>query len=233
MKVFISWSGNDSRQVAQLLSNWIPNVLQGVETWVSYADIEKGKLWMTDIGDALKGTFFGILCLTRSNIDAPWILFEAGALSKGLTKSRVCPVLIGLTCKELKLPLSNFNATMPDRDDMLILIKTINAQVGEKKLSEKRVEEAFDKWWNDFKNEFDKIVNGFKSSKAVPYRSVDEMVVEILELARSIQANVQQERGSFSPNPSRTWNGFSPQFYTGLPKIDPWSPFQSQTPSAE
>jgi len=193
MKVFISWSGNDSKLVAQLLKDWIPNVLQSVEPWISNEDIEKGSIWMTDIGDNLKDTTVGILCLTLENLDAPWILFEAGALSKGLSKSRVCPLLINLSPKDLKQPLANFNGTMPNREDMLKLMKTINTQ-GDEKLPDERVEKAFDRWWNDFDEKFASIVKELKPTKTAKKRPVEEMVAEILELARSIQANVQQER---------------------------------------
>jgi len=148
---------------------------------------------MNDIGDKLKEITVGILCLTRNNIDAPWILFEAGALSKGLTKSRVCPLLIDLSHQELKPPLANFNATMPARDDMLRLIKTINSQGGEKKLADERVDKAFNIWWPEFEKQFSATVKEFKTTKAVVQRPVPEMVTEILELARSIHANVQQE----------------------------------------
>jgi hypothetical protein len=49
MKVFISWSGDLSKQVAGLLAGWIEDVLQGVETWISTEDIEKGSIWFTDV----------------------------------------------------------------------------------------------------------------------------------------------------------------------------------------
>jgi hypothetical protein len=93
MKVFISWSGELSKQVAQVLHDWIEDVLQGTEAWISSEDIDKGSFWFGEIGNELSETGIGILCLTKDNIHAPWILFEAGALSKGLSKNRVCPFL--------------------------------------------------------------------------------------------------------------------------------------------
>jgi hypothetical protein len=46
MKIFISWSGDLSRKVAELLSTWLEDVLQGTKAWRSEADIDKGKIWV-------------------------------------------------------------------------------------------------------------------------------------------------------------------------------------------
>src|SRR5438105_9228565 len=107
MRVFISWSGEAAHAVAELLDRWLPNVIQSVEPWLSSEDIDKGSIWSSDINEALS-TSIGVLCVTKENKDAPWLLFEAGGLSKGLTKARVCPLLIDLASKELQPPLSQF-----------------------------------------------------------------------------------------------------------------------------
>jgi hypothetical protein len=214
MKVFISWSGNDSKQVAELLAVWIKDVLQGVDTWISSEDIEKGSLWINDIGDQLKETTVGVLCLTRENCIAPWILFEAGALSKGLSKSRVVPLLINIAHEELKAPLSLMNATMPNRDDMLKLIKTINGQKDGPNLEDGMVVRAFNRCWIEFDSRFQYIVKTFGQTEPAPQRPVPDMVVEILELARSIQSNIQQERSD------RTFREMSrPMDFTTMPGL--------------
>ena len=40
MKVFVSWSGTRSRLIARELSAWLKDVFQGIETWMSEADIK-------------------------------------------------------------------------------------------------------------------------------------------------------------------------------------------------
>lgn len=207
MKVFISWSGEDSKQIASLLAEWLGLVLK-VDPWISSDDIEKGSLWMTDISDQLRDITVGILCLTRENINAPWILFEAGALSKGLSKSRVCPLLIDISPKDLKPPLSIFNATMPHRDDMQRLIRTINEQGGKDRLKEQRLQQAFRLLWPHFEEKFETIVRGFKQKGIIQKRPVEDMVAEILELARSIQRNLQTETTSNTISPERLFETF-------------------------
>ena len=118
MKVFISWSGNFSGEVSGVLKEWLPLVLQSVRPFVSSEDLRKGTRWLLDVSRELEATNFGILCLTDENKNAPWILFEAGALSKMLELSRVSPFLIGLNKSDLSGPLSNFQATEFDKDDV-------------------------------------------------------------------------------------------------------------------
>jgi hypothetical protein len=70
MKVFIRWSGDLSKKVPELLSTWLEDVLQGTKTWLSAADIDKGKIWFGDIAAQLSDTGVGILCLTLEKRNA-------------------------------------------------------------------------------------------------------------------------------------------------------------------
>lgn len=97
--VFISWSGSPSREYAKALSDWLPKVLQNVETFFSPDDIDKGVRWGDTISKVLDTAQVGILCLTRESLGMPWLLFEAGALSKRLAKSRVCPLFSTLRAR--------------------------------------------------------------------------------------------------------------------------------------
>lgn len=91
MKVFLSWSGDRSHYVAKALRDWLPLVLQFCEPWLSDRDIAAGDRWSEKIAKELEARNVGIIVLTRDNIRAPWVLFEAGALSKALVTSQVVP----------------------------------------------------------------------------------------------------------------------------------------------
>jgi hypothetical protein len=192
MKVFVSWSGHLSKQVAELLREWLPSVLQNVDVWVSSEDIEKGSLWFGAINHELADTRFGILCLTPDNIGAPWILFEAGALSKGLTQSRVSPLLIGLSTVDLRPPLNLFNGTLPSQGEMLKLVKAINGNAGEnEKLPDERVQKAFDRWWQDFEGRL-KTIKETGEPATPAKRPPEDILAEVLELVTSIHKTVER-----------------------------------------
>src|SRR3954469_20494730 len=83
-RVFISWSGDTSRQVAEALKDWLPEVIEGIEPWLSTQDLTAGMRWGSELASQLERTDFGVICLTPDNLQAPWILFEAGALAKAV-----------------------------------------------------------------------------------------------------------------------------------------------------
>jgi len=96
MKVFLSWSGAKSHKVALVFRDWLPSVIQEITPYVSSEDIDKGARWSTDIAKELEDSTFGMLCVTKENISAPWLTFEAGALSKTMDKSFVSPFLLAV-----------------------------------------------------------------------------------------------------------------------------------------
>src|SRR5438270_2531629 len=147
MDVFISWSGERSRTAAEALRGWLPKIINAIKPWLSSADIDKGARWSTDVASRLEAAKAGIICLTPSNVHSDWILFEAGALSKTLQNTFVCPFLIGLEPSDVKPPLAQFQATRAEKKDVLKLLKTLNNALNDTALPEAHIEEAFEVWW--------------------------------------------------------------------------------------
>ncbi len=182
MKVFISWSGERSQEVAKVLHDWLPKVIQAIKPWMSAADIDKGARWSTDIALELKEAKVGIICLTPENLEAPWILFEAGALSKTLEMTYVCPYLIQVEPSGIKGPLVQFQTTKSNKNDTRKLMSTINQALKEGALPEGRLNEAFEKWWPELEQYLEKISD--TQVKRKPQRDQREILEEILELTR-------------------------------------------------
>jgi hypothetical protein len=63
-----------------------------------------------EMAKALDGIKVGITCLTPENLDAPWILYEAGSLAKTVDDStRLCTYLLGdLKNADIEPPLGQF-----------------------------------------------------------------------------------------------------------------------------
>jgi hypothetical protein len=195
VKVFISWSGKLSKEVASKLYDWLPNVIQGLEPYLSCEDIEKGAKWFPEISNELGESNFGIICLTRKNMNEPWILFEAGALSKQVEKSRVTPLLVDVSSTDVTGPLAQFQHTEASKQDMKKLLSAINTNSGETKLKESALNAAFDIWWSEFESEFEKIKEAQPASKDITAHRPDrELLEEAVTISRSIQSMMAAER---------------------------------------
>lgn len=200
MKVFISWSGDRSKQVAELLDDWIQCVIQAVDPWMSSKDIDRGALWFTEISDQLSNTSVGIVCLTKENKDKPWILFESGALAKGLSSNRVCTFLIDLSPTDLENPLAQFNHTFPTRDSVWELVRTINLTLKEKALKESILGKVFDTYWSQFEEDFKRIIESTPETEITAKRKDNDIMLDVLSTVRlldrrlrSIEANNERQ----------------------------------------
>ncbi|ELV8853680.1 toll/interleukin-1 receptor domain-containing protein [Vibrio fluvialis] len=199
MKIFISWSGDRSRQVAELLDEWITCVIQAVKPWMSSKDIDRGSLWFSEISDQLQNTSIGIVCLTQENKVKPWILFESGALAKGLSSNRVCTFLIDLSPTDIENPLAQFNHSTPDKVGLWELVRTINNALGELALKEKTLENVFETYWPQFNDEFKRILKDTPAIEVIEKRSEDDLLKEILANTRNLERRIRHVE---SPNMS-------------------------------
>jgi hypothetical protein len=190
MKVFLSWSGDRSKAAAESLGNWTARVIQAVEPWIS-SGIEKGARWQSEIADRLEDAKVGIVCLTATNLSAPWILFEAGALSK--TKgSYVCTFLLDVTPADVEPPLAQFQHTVFQKEEVFKLMQTINGLVEsnrERSLGAENLAKVFEKFWPDLKKELGDIAST-KEAEAVR-RSDRQLFEEILEILRRQEQRAQ------------------------------------------
>lgn len=126
MNVFVSWSGPRSRAMARAVVKWMPSVLSGVEMWQSDLGIAAGDRGLSRLAAQLEQSHVGIICLTPENVCAPWLLFEAGAISKSLESGHVIPLLLDVEVADLPAALQQFQAKKADRDGMAEVVGAIN-----------------------------------------------------------------------------------------------------------
>lgn len=182
-KVFISWSGELSRKLAGAINDWLPAALQYVKPYFSPEDVEKGTKWNSEIAGELESSSVGIICLTPDNTEKPWILFEAGALSKSVEKARVCTLLFNMEPAEVKGPLTAFQATRFAQEDFKRLVSTINATAGDAKLEPSVLDSVFEMWWPKLESEVTAILSSHEEV-AAERRSDRDILEEVLELSR-------------------------------------------------
>lgn len=192
MKVFMSWSGKRSHEVAQLLGDWLQNVIQAVKPWISSEGIDQGEQWFNRIGSNLGEVNIGIVCLTPENKEAPWIMFEAGALSKGLTDARIMTFLIDLKPQDIRQPLAQFHHTSSSKDDMFKLVTSLNGKLGEVGLPTARLETVFQKYWPDFEERYNAILAQPLPEATPPVRPQSEILSEVLETVRGLKKDMRE-----------------------------------------
>lgn len=180
MKVFISWSGERSKSIANALKHWLPDVIQGLQVWMSDHDIQAGVRWTGELSDELAQCYFGIVCLTPENLDSHWLTFEAGALSKAIEKSRVVPYRFQLRPSDIGPPLSQFQGVDANKEGTLKLVLSIHNALENPLGDEGKIARAFDHWWSDLKNMLAEIP---KTATRV-IRSDRELLEEVLEIVR-------------------------------------------------
>ncbi|MBH1590384.1 hypothetical protein I5T82_17210 [Stenotrophomonas maltophilia] len=202
MKVFFSWSGGKSHGIAKVLADWIPCVVQAVDPWISSKDIDRGSIWFSEISDQLRETNFGVVLVTKENQDRPWLLFEAGALSKGLTESRVCTVLVDLNVRDIDSgsPLRQLNHSMLDKEGVLSLVRTINSRLDSGSLPEKRLEQTFNAMWPELAGRVEEIQRSDPAPTS-PERNDQDVLNDILEnvlrINKKVSAGVSLRSGPY------------------------------------
>jgi hypothetical protein len=182
MKIFISWSGERSNRLAQALKGWLSDFFQGDEIFMSTHDIEAGTRWSDKLNNELEKSNFGIMCLTPENLNAPWLLFEAGALSKTIDESHVVPYLLDIKPTDVAGPLSQFQGVTADELGTFKLLQCMN-KFRQHNLFDEQLRKTFIKWWIDLKEQIESIPSATEIKQSI--RSDRALLEEILQLVRT------------------------------------------------
>lgn len=201
MKVFLSWSGEQSKAYASALRDWLPLVVHFVEPWVSDADIEAGERWATEVGKELETSNFGVLFITRENIGSQWLLFEAGALSRSMQEGRVIPLLFDIEFKDISGPLAQFQAKKFDSRGVWDAVCAIN-RLGEQPVPDARLKQLFDALWADLEKQVEAIPTNVKTAKTT--RPQSEVLEELVSSVRVLDTRLREVADPDGPNRRRS-----------------------------
>ena len=207
-EVFLSWSGGTSQRIAEKLRSWLPLLLDSLKLWISSEDLQEGTRWSTELFEHLEKCHLGVFIVTPENCTAPWMMFEAGALSKSLDRGRVVPYLVGFTvASQLQGPLKHFQSARADKLGTLKLVKAINESLPVKTESAV-IEGRFEHLWPSLESFLESIcIENTKDNKPVTNNSSDGVarleiqLSEATEMIRQLVSvwNSAESSGLISP----------------------------------
>jgi hypothetical protein len=193
-KVFISWSGELSKQVATVWRDLVKEIFDGVVPFMSERDIGAGERGLNVVADELADTSFGIIVVTQENQVSQWLNYEAGALSKNVPNAtvRVAPFLVDFTrAGDAKGPIGQFQAKLLSRQGIeAILVEIANVAIVDEQSIRKRFEWA---WNNEYESRFSEARNK-PAQGSEKHRDPDEMTAEILTIVRGLSRTALDER---------------------------------------
>jgi hypothetical protein len=198
MKVFFSWSGKQGQQIAGILRVWLPGVLQAVRPYFSPEDLKAGSRWSPEIASQLEACSMGVIIVTAESKHAPWLMFEAGAISKKVSEASVCPILFGLKIADLDGPLSQFQSVNFSKDDIERVVSTMNDKLADARLDPAVLKTVFEKFWPDLEEKIEAIIAAKRETKGPPKGRDDrELLEEMLSLLRDLSRgpSIRRMRG--------------------------------------
>jgi hypothetical protein len=211
--VFLSFSGPVSHEVAQLFYGWLPRVIQSLRPYMSSVDIDKGARWSSDIAGQLQDTHHGILFVTKGNVTSPWLNFEAGALSKSLSESRVSPFLFNVNPTDLiGGPLAQLQGTKNTREDIKKLVFSLNRAGAELLVDGEMLNTTFDKWWDELGIPLGDLARRIEQEpeeqETRPEVDANQILVQIYEMQLAMQGRLadleESSRAAFQGLPRRS-----------------------------
>lgn len=189
MKIFMSWSGERSKAIAEEFKSFLSKVLQQTQSFISSQDIDLGSIWQNTVLKEVNERRFGLIFITPENKLSEWLHYEAGGLIKDLIKDRVVPILFGLNKKDISTPFSHFQMIEFEKESVFKLIQQINS-VTENPLETDSLKEVFDAFFTKTEERIIDVIS--KSPKEVNPRSSEDILTELLLISRE-QANNNAE----------------------------------------
>jgi hypothetical protein len=205
MKIFLSWAGSESQQLAIIFKEWLGMLIQSSKPWLSL-DIDKGAGWDGEIHNGLNGTKIGILFLTSESIESKYLHYEAGAISN-VEDALVCTFLYGINKADVKQPLSRFQATEYTKSDVRKMVLTIFSKIAKNNPeagTEVAILNLFDVVWADLEEKIIRVKNDNPSGEKIKRRTERDILEEILNDVRHLRSNASTRTSTPLPKRSQT-----------------------------
>ena len=124
---------------------------------------------------------------------------------------RWTPFLLGLKTSDIVGPLSQFQATVCERDDVKRLVNSINKTLGDKAIRDDTIKRSFEKFWPELESDMNRILATLSEASPERARRSDrEILEELLDLQR---AHVREASTVTNPLTRYSWtlpSGYRP-----------------------
>lgn len=174
--VFLSWSGEQSKKIAEAFSDLFKSVFAPtIKSFMSSRDIGAGARSIGTLFKMLEKCNYGVCFINAENARAPWIQFEAGALSKMIDDSQVMVLLLDQnSINSLDgTPLAEFQHKLFNKDDVKSIFNEIIKKYG--------LNDDKDSFLKRFDGDWDTFYN--KANEALKENTVKENVTENVQFA--------------------------------------------------
>lgn len=158
---------------------------------MSEHDLQAGVRWSSELASRLSECDLGIACVTAENQASPWLMFEAGAISKSLDHSRLIPLLLDIQSAHITHPLAQFQLVTTDQNGIAKLLDTINT-LSDSPLSAERMKRQLDRWWPDMERTISEAKKIGVNEPTPVDRSDKEILYEILEKVRALSISADR-----------------------------------------
>lgn len=180
MKVFLCWSGERSRHVAEAFESFLKQLneklpVSGDHAFVPFrsVNIEKGLPWFQAVERELATADAALVTITPENCESPWMHYEAGAIANGIRlersgkgkdgtkadalKGRLFTYLFGIEARDLTGPLAAYQSTSATYDDTRALVRRLLTIAGAI-LPTRELDPAAIRWERRFRSCWNKFV---------------------------------------------------------------------------
>ncbi len=181
MKIFLSWSEERSKKIAEEFKNFLGQTCQQAITFFSFHDIESGTNWANKLMKELEQTNIGLFFFTPENLKSTFMHFEAGGLlrneEKTIENGKIIPVLFGIKKSDIVQPFAMFHMVIFNKVEIFKLINEINDKF-QNPVKNKFLESIFEKFYPETETEIQKIMDS-DTTKPKP-RPIEELLDELI-----------------------------------------------------
>ncbi len=194
MNVFISFSGENGKQIAKILHEYLPRFIQAVRPFYSEESIEKGAVWSNKLFESLSECQHGLIVLTKDCIESRWIYFESGAIFSKFGTRKVVPILFGLEKFEIGLPLNSFQMAEFNREEFAKILSMLNEDLKSEKLDDEILESTISAFWDRMIEKINSSIETKTKQKVDEINPIDKIIKSIEQINLDMQ---EQQRGMY------------------------------------